>query len=118
MGALAAAMCGTAAWADPYLEAIHGLMRASYQHLALTYACRDVTGMSQYREARVAAENAARATGMPTGVAMQTVEKMTARILATPVKNPHPSLNDCATGVTRTKQKLLAWRAKFRSAQQ
>ncbi|WP_028748293.1 hypothetical protein [Rhizobium mesoamericanum] len=118
IGGLAAVMFATPASADSYQDAIDGLMRASYRHMALTYACRDVTGPSQYRDARVAAENAARATGMPTDVAMRAVEKMAIRIRAVPAENPRPSLNGCTAGVSRTKQELLGWRAKFRRSQQ
>jgi hypothetical protein len=116
--ALVAAMLAAPAWADPYQDTIDGLMWASNQHLAMTYACRRVTGISQYRDARVVAENAARATGMPTDVAMQAVEKMTFRIKSAAVKHPQPQLTDCTTGVSRTKKEVLIWRAKFRSTQQ
>jgi hypothetical protein len=117
-GALIIVMFAAPVWAEPYQDAIHGLMRASYRHMDLAYACRDLVGISRYREARVAAENAARATGMPTDVAMSAVDKMAAHIHATPGKGSHPGLNDCSTGLMRTKREVLAWRAKLRGSQQ
>ena len=118
IGGLAAVMFAAPALADSYQDAINGLIRASYRHMALTYACRDVIGLSQYSDARVAAENAARATGMPTDVAMSAVEKMATRIRTVSSESPRPSVNGCTAGVARTKQELLGWRAKFRHSQQ
>ncbi|WP_454851992.1 hypothetical protein [Rhizobium binxianense] len=54
LGILGAAFLAAPALADPCQDAIGGLMRASYRHLALTYACRDISGISHYRDARVA----------------------------------------------------------------
>jgi hypothetical protein len=118
MVGVAAVMFATPALADSYQDAINGLMQASYRHMALTYACREVTGLSQYRDARVAAENAARATGMPTDVAMSAVEKVATRIRTVSAEGPRLSVNTCTAGVARTKQELLGWRSKFRRLQQ
>ena len=114
----AVAMLPCSAFADSYQAAINGLMRASYRHLELTYDCRDVLGLSRYREARVAAENAVRATGMPTDVAMSAVAKMASRVEAGASRKARPGLNDCTAGVARTKRELLNWRVKFRRSQQ
>ncbi|WP_144083753.1 hypothetical protein [Rhizobium leguminosarum] len=118
IGGLAAVMLAAPASADSYQDAINGLMQASYRHMALTYACREVTGLSQYRDARVAAENAARATGMPTDVAMSAVAKIATRIRIVSAESPRLSANTCTTGIARTKQELLGWRTKFRRLQQ
>ncbi|NKQ72900.1 hypothetical protein C3Y89_21550 [Rhizobium sp. UPM1132] len=105
------------ALADSYQAAIDGLTRASYRHMELTYACRHVTGPSHFSNARVAADNAVRATGMPTDMAMTTVDKMVSRIRSAPALKARPSLTDCTTGIAQTKQELLHWRAKFRRLQ-
>ncbi len=82
----------------------------------LTYVCREITGLSRYRNAFVAAQNAIRATGMPTDIAMSTAVKMVSNIEAAPAA-PDPGFSDCTIGVTRTKQELLDWGAKFRRSQ-
>ncbi|MBY5605740.1 hypothetical protein HFO50_32235 [Rhizobium leguminosarum] len=114
----AVAMLPSFASADSYQVAIDGMMRASYRHMELTYACRHVTGPSQFSNARVAADNAVRATGIPTDMAMATVEKMASIITAAPERKARPSLTECTTGVARTKQELLRWRRQFRRSQQ
>ena len=106
------------ALADPYQDAINGLLGASYKHLELTYACRNVTGLSHYRNAYAAAENAVRATGMPTDAAMSAVAEMTSRIEAAPSTKPGLLLNECTAGIARTKEELLQWWGKFRLSQQ
>ncbi|MBP1886510.1 hypothetical protein [Sinorhizobium mexicanum] len=106
------------ALADPYQEAVDGLMRASFRHMEQTYICRGLTGLSRYQDALVAAENAVRLTGVPTDLAMSTVAKMASNIETAPQRVRQPSLSDCAVGVTRTKQELLGWGAKFRRAQE
>ncbi|RVG05303.1 hypothetical protein CN230_26940 [Sinorhizobium meliloti] len=116
MGILAVSMIVGSARADSYHEAIDGLMRASYRHMELTYVCREITGLSRYRNAFVAAQNAIRATGMPTDIAMSTAVKMVSNIEAAPAA-PDPGFSDCTIGVTRTKQELLDWGAKFRRSQ-
>ena len=104
--------------ADPYQDAVDGLMQASRSYIELTYVCREITGLSRYRDALAAAENAVRATGMPTAAAISMVTKMARDIEAAASGQPSPSLNDCAIGVVRTKQELLGWWARLRRMQQ
>lgn len=103
--------------ADTYQEAMDGLVQASYRHMELTYACREITGLSRYRSALVAAQNVVRATGMPTDIAISTVNKMASSIKAAPGVF-EIGFSDCTIGVSRTKQELLNWRTKLRSSQQ
>ncbi|WP_018236822.1 hypothetical protein [Ensifer sp. BR816] len=117
MAVLAVLAPAIPALADPYQEAVNGLMRASFRHMEQTYVCRNLTGLSRYKDALVAAENSVRLTGVPTDVAMATVAKMAASVETAP-QRLHPSLSDCAAGVARTKQELLDWGAKFRRSQE
>ena len=103
---------------DPYQDAIDGLMQASHRHMELTYVCREITGLSRYRDALAAAENAVRATGMSAEAAMSVVAEMAWDIETTSSRQPPPGLNDCTTGVVRTKQELLRWWARLHRAQQ
>ena len=112
-----ASLSSTAAWADSYQRAIDGLMNASNRYLALTYECRDVTGMSSFRKARASTENAARATGMPTDEAVLTVERMVSRLQAKSQSQARLGIHTCVTGVSRARQDVQEWRAKLGKAQ-
>ena len=118
IGILATAILALPAVAEPYQKTIDGLMRASYRYMELTYACRHVNGLAQYRNAEVAAENAVRATGMPTDVAMSTVARMASRIRAASSSGASADLHVCTVDIVQAKRQLLDARAKFRRSQQ
>jgi hypothetical protein len=103
------------ALADRYEEAYRGFVSAAYRHMEIAYNCRMVLGRSRYEDARVAAENSLRLSGMPTDIALRSVEKMVVEIKAAASKHPpHLSFAQCAARTTTTRVELRAWQARLR----
>ena len=100
--------------ADNYDNAYRGLAAASFRHLQAAYRCRGALGLSAYTQARVAAENVMRQSGVPTDVALRQVTRMVRKIEARPTDNaPAMELYPCITDVNATLLEIHAWQAKI-----
>jgi uncharacterized protein YbjT (DUF2867 family) len=107
---LAAAMPATA---DNYDSVYRGLTAASFRHLEAAYRCRSALGPSAYTQARVAAENVMRLSGVPTDVALREVTRMVRKIEARPAETAAAmALYPCLTDVRDTLSDIHAWQAK------
>lgn len=99
--------------ADNYDSAYRGLAAASFRHLEAAYRCRGALGASAYIQARVAAENVMRLSGVPTDVALREVARMVRKIEMRPTDNAAAmELYPCITDVHATLSDIHAWQAK------
>ncbi|WP_143534207.1 hypothetical protein [Rhizobium sullae] len=101
-----------------YDEAYRGYVGAAYRHLATVYNCRALIGRSRYNNARVAAENSLRLSGMPTDIALRSVEKMLEKIRRDEKTKSHLSFAQCATKAAMTHAELQARERKLQSERQ
>jgi hypothetical protein len=107
---LAAAMPATA---DNYDSVYRGLAAASFRHLEAAYRCRGALGLSAYTQARVAAENIMRLSGVPTDVALREVKRMVRKIEARSADNAVAiELYPCITDVRDTLSDIHAWQSR------
>ncbi|MDK4724951.1 hypothetical protein [Rhizobium phaseoli] len=98
-----------------YDEAYRGYVGAAYSHLASAYACRALLGRSHYEDARITAENSLRLSGMPTDIALRSVEKMLEKIRRDDKRGPQLSYAQCATKAATTRAELQRWEKKLLS---
>ncbi|WP_426127688.1 hypothetical protein [Pararhizobium sp. PWRC1-1] len=107
---LAAAMPATA---DNYDSVYRGLTTASFRHLEAAYRCRSALGPSAYTQARVAAENIMRLSGVPTDVALREVTRMVRKIEARPAASAAAiELYPCIADVRDTLSEIHAWQSR------
>ncbi|MFJ6322086.1 MULTISPECIES: hypothetical protein [unclassified Rhizobium] len=106
----------TPAAADQYDGIYRGLVAAAYSHMETAYRCRTLIGLSDYRDARVTAENSLRLSGMPTDIAFHAVERMVTKMQATQPRELRAlSLADCFIHLRTTQTNLLAQEGKMQS---
>nr|OAP90244.1 hypothetical protein A4U53_30490 [Rhizobium leguminosarum] len=98
-----------------YDDAYRGYVGAAYRHLATAYNCRALIGRSHFEDARVAAENSLRLSGLPTDIALRSVEKMLEKIRRDEKKEPRLSFAQCATKSAATQAELQTREKKLRS---
>ncbi|WP_143535283.1 hypothetical protein [Rhizobium sp. N122] len=99
-----------------YDTAYKGYVGAAYRYLATTYNCRAVIGRSHYENARVAAENSLRLSGVPTDIALRSVEKMLDKIRTDEKTKARLSFAQCAAKAASTQAELQAWERKLQSS--
>ena len=98
-----------------YDAAYRGYVGAAYRNLATTYNCRAVIGRSRYEDARIAAENSLRLGGLPTDIALRSVEKMLEKIRRESKSASHLSFAQCATKTATTQAELQTRERKLQS---
>jgi hypothetical protein len=98
-----------------YDEAYRGYVGAAYRHLATAYNCRALMGRSHFEDARVAAENSLRLSGLPTDIALRSVEKMLEKIRRDEKTEPRLSFAQCATKSATTQAELQTREKKLQS---
>jgi hypothetical protein len=99
--------------ADNYDSAYRGLAAASFRHLEAAYRCRGALGASAYIQARVAAENVMRLSGVPTDVALREVTRMVRKIETRPTDNAAATeLYPCITELRDALSAVNVWQSK------
>lgn len=98
-----------------YDEAYRGYVGAAYRHLETAYNCRALIGRSHFEDARVAAENSLRLSGLPTDIALRSVEKMLEKIRRDEKTEPRLSFAQCATKAATTRAELQTRGRKLQS---
>lgn len=106
------ALSPSMAFAGQYERAVSSLAQASYAYIKVAYACRDILGSARYQEARIAVENAMRATGVPTNVAMSAAARITSGAKSSTSPRKKGDLSRCVVDYFETKRRMVGWRAK------
>ncbi|KAA3509221.1 hypothetical protein [Agrobacterium rosae] len=101
----------TAASGEQFDRSVTALTKASFVHLKVAYGCQRHLGVARYHEAHIAVENALRATGLPTHVAMAAAEDLAKEARASNLRMPDRSSQKCFATFVHTKNDLNRWRA-------
>ncbi|SCX35391.1 hypothetical protein DSM25559_4950 [Agrobacterium rosae] len=101
----------TAASGEQFDRSVTALTKASFANLKVAYDCRHVLGIARYHEAYIAVENALRATGLPTDVAMAAAEDLAKEARASSLRMPDRGSQNCFTTFVHTKKDLDRRRA-------
>jgi hypothetical protein len=104
-------LSATAASGEQFEESVTALTKASFVHLKVAYGCQHVLGVARYREAHIAVENALRATGLPTHVAMASAENLAKEARASSLRMSDRGSQNCFTTFVHTKKDLDRMRA-------
>lgn len=103
--------CISRAGDGDHQKAVSILMKASYQHLKIAHLCKSALGEAAHRDARILIENAIRATGLPTDIALKSAAEISTRVAAESLSRQLSGLNDCITRVTISKSEVAKARA-------
>lgn len=101
----------TAASGERFDRSVTALTKASFVHLKVAYGCQRHLGVARYHEAQIAVENALRATGLPTHVAMASAENLAKEARASNLRIPDRGSDNCFTTFVQTKKAINRWRA-------
>ena len=99
-----------------YEDAIAQLAKASYEHMQVAYSCRSVVWARHLVEARIATENALRATGLPTAMAFKSAEEIAVSAAAASKNRPMTTISECTSKLATTRKAVLRWRQLALSA--
>lgn len=101
----------TAASGEQFYQSVTALTKASFVHLKVAYGCQRHLGVARYHEAHIAVENALRATGLPTHVAMASAENLAKEARASSLRISDRGSQNCFTTFVHTKKAINRWRA-------
>ncbi|MDQ1199374.1 hypothetical protein [Agrobacterium sp. SORGH_AS 787] len=102
------------AFASNYEVALSKLNRTAYALIKVAYGCKLELGNARYLEARVAVENALRATGLPTNIALSSAAKIEAEAKA--AATHAYSVSQCIMEYVEAKRVILHWRTRMEDA--
>jgi hypothetical protein len=108
-------LSATAASGEQFDRSVTALTKASFVHLTVAYGCQHHLGVARYHEAHIAVENALRATGLPTHVAMASAVNLAKEARASSLRMSDRGSQNCFTTFVHTKKALSRWRATVTS---